>query len=108
MLLVLLLPDPCDPHCPEDFKEAARKELPPVGCGHGESDANIRRGLLKLIADFANWDNSARPAWLEAGRALVKAAHGGEPPLVADPFAGGGLHPAGAGTGERNRRRTGS
>ena len=30
---------------------------------------------------------------LNVGRALVKAAHGEEPPLVVDPFAGGGSIP---------------
>ncbi len=93
VLLALLLPDPCDPHCPEEFREAARKVLPKVGCGRCESDAAIRRGLLRFIADFANWDNSAERAWLDAGHALVKGAHGDEPPLVVDPFAGGGSIP---------------
>jgi hypothetical protein len=27
MLLALLLPDPCDKHCPEDFKDKARELL---------------------------------------------------------------------------------
>ena len=93
VLLALLLPDPCDPHCPEAFKDAARKVLPTVGGGRGESDAEIRRGLLKFIADFANWDHSAKRTWLDAGRALVRAAHGEDPPLVVDPFAGGGSIP---------------
>ncbi len=93
VLLALLLPDPCDAHCPEEFKDAARKILPTVGCGRGDGDSDIRRGLLKFIADFANWDNSKNQAWLEAGRALVKAAHDDEPPLVVDPFAGGGSIP---------------
>lgn len=93
VLLALLLPDPCDPHCPGEFKQAARKILPTVGCGRGHDDSDIRRGLLKFIADFANWDNSKNQTWLEAGRALVKAAHHEEPPLVVDPFAGGGSIP---------------
>ena len=93
ILLALLLPDPCDAHCPGEFKHSARKILPTVGCGRGESDADIRRGLLKFIADFANWDNSKNKTWLDAGRALVKAAHDEEPPLVVDPFAGGGSIP---------------
>lgn len=93
VLLALLLPDPCDRHCPEGFKKAARKLLPTVGGGKGESDHGIRRGLLKFIADFANWDNAAKSRYLETSRALVKAAHGAEPPLVVDPFAGGGSIP---------------
>ena len=93
VLLALLLPDPCDPHCPETFREKARELLPRVGCGRGKADAGLRRGLLKFIADFANWDRAAAPTYLYVSRALVKAAHGGEPPLVVDPFAGGGSIP---------------
>ena len=93
ILLALLLPDPCDPHCPEEFKEAARKVLPAVGGGRRKGNTDLRRGLLKFIADFANWDNAANSTFLEAGRSLVKAAHGEESPLVVDPFAGGGSIP---------------
>ncbi len=93
VLLALLLPDPCDPQCPDDFKEAARKLLPTVGGGKGKSDTDLRRGLLKFIADFANWDNAANSTFLDVGRSLVTAAHGEDPPLVVDPFAGGGSIP---------------
>jgi len=116
VLLALLWPDPCDPQCPEEFKEQARKLLPQIaGCHPGEGDADLRKALLRFIADFANWDNAAQRTYLEVSRALVKAAHlpappvlrsstategGGsgrqaayEPPLVVDPFAGGGSIP---------------
>jgi adenine-specific DNA methylase len=49
--------------------------------------------LLKFIADFANWDLAADPNYLEVARALVRAAYPEEPPLVVDPFAGGGSIP---------------
>jgi putative DNA methylase len=61
--------------------------------------SDLRAALLDFIADFANWDNSTVPAYLETARALTQAAHealGGEPgtrPLVVDPFAGGGSIP---------------
>ena len=92
VLLALLLPDPCDAHCPEDFKQQAREILravrqPPA------NDAELRQGLLSFIANFANWKNAADRTHLNVGRALVKAAHGEEPPLVVDPFAGGGSIP---------------
>ena len=92
VLLALLLPDPCDPHCPEDFKRKARETLravrqPPA------SDAALRKGLLSFIANFANWKSAADRTHLDVGRALVEAAHGEEPPLVVDPFAGGGSIP---------------
>jgi putative DNA methylase len=94
VLLALLWPDPCDPFCPTEFKTKARKLLPQVGgCNPGTSNEGLRKALLKFIADFANWDNAAQRTYLEVSRALVKAAHGEEPPLVVDPFAGGGSIP---------------
>lgn len=94
VLLGLLWPDPCDPLCPVEFKAEARKRLRAVGgCNPGKSDEDLRAALLRFIADFANWDNAAKPLYLEVSRALVKAAHGDEPPLVVDPFAGGGSIP---------------
>ena len=68
VLLALLLPDPCDAHCPEAFRQAVRVQLSAVGCGRGKTHEELRRGLHQ-------------------------AAHGEELPLVADPFAGGGLIP---------------
>ena len=94
VLLALLWPDPCDPLCPTGFKAQARKLLPQVGgCNPGTTDEDLRKALLKFIADFSNWDNAAQRTYLEVSRALVKAAHGEEPPLVVDPFAGGGSIP---------------
>ncbi|MHC4402655.1 MAG: DUF1156 domain-containing protein [Planctomycetota bacterium] len=65
-----------------------------------EAHQNVLRfALLDFIADFANWDNSTVPEYLETARALTQSAHkalGGEPgtrPLVVDPFAGGGSIP---------------
>ena len=93
MLLGLLLPDPCDLQCPEDFRHKARRLLPQVGCGDGETDEKLRHGLLKFIGDFANWDVAANQTYLEVARGLVSTAHDAEPPLVVDPFAGGGSIP---------------
>ena len=99
VLMALLLPDPCDAHCPAAFKEEARRILlahdgRPLGWSQAVvQDDGLRRTLLKFIADFANWDMAANPGYLKTSRALVKAAHGEEPPLVVDPFAGGGSIP---------------
>jgi adenine-specific DNA methylase len=94
MLLALLLPDPADSACPQEFKAKARAALRrPLPQPKGASDADLRQALLRFIADFANWDAAAEPVYLEAARALVRAAHGDEPPLVVDPFAGGGSIP---------------
>jgi len=99
MLLGLLLPDPCDPYCPASFKRDARRALaaftgrPQRWDSQMRSDEGLRRLFLEFIGDFANWDNAAKPAYLKLGRALVKAAHPEETPLVVDPFAGGGSIP---------------
>ena len=94
VLLALLWPDPCDPLCPTAFTTQARNRLPQVaGCHPGTTDEDLRKALLRFIADFANWDHAAHRTYLDVSRALVKAAHGEEPPLVVDPFAGGGSIP---------------
>ncbi len=94
VLLGLLWPDPCDPLCPREFKDEARKLLRQVGgCSPGTTDEDLRKALLRFIADFANWDLASNRTYLDVSRALVKAAHGEEPPLVVDPFAGGGSIP---------------
>lgn len=99
VLMALLLPDPCDPHCPQVFKEEARRILLGLsGRPQGwmtaiKSDEGLRRLCLEFIAEFANWDNAVERRYLEASHALVKAAHDDVPPLVVDPFAGGGSIP---------------
>src|SRR3989442_13418881 len=93
VLLGLLWPDPCDRLCPTEFKQKARELLPQVQGIVGPADEDLRKSLLKFIGDFANWDLAANRNYLEVSRALVKAAHGEEPPLVGDPFAGGGSVP---------------
>ena len=99
VLMALLLPDPCDPHCPEEFKVGARKQLlamreRPSGWNSlVKTDEGLREALLRFIADFANWDNAAKTEYLDTGRGLVQAAHPEQTPLVVDPFAGGGSIP---------------
>ena len=93
VLLALLLPDPCDEHCPQAFKNAIRPALRSAGCYRGATDEALRAGLLKFIGDFANWHLASETTYIEASRNLVRAAHNGTPPLVVDPFAGGGSIP---------------
>ncbi|GJQ27842.1 MAG: DNA methylase [Phycisphaerae bacterium] len=99
MLMALLLPDPCDQNCTAAFKRDAKRVLVAFPGRPGRwdeemrTDEGLRRILLEFIADFADWDNSAKPSYINTARSLVKAAHGDEPPLVVDPFAGGGSIP---------------
>jgi putative DNA methylase len=93
VLLALLLPDPCDPACPAEFKEKARAALPRTLVETEPTDAGLRASLLNFIADFADWNTSTDSTYLKAARTLVRAAHGEESPLVVDPFSGGGSIP---------------
>jgi putative DNA methylase len=93
ILLSVLLPDPCDLYCPDEFKKKARSYLKQLARGIGPEDADLRQSLIKFIGDFSSWDRSADRTYLEICRGLVLAAHGEEPPLVVDPFAGGGSIP---------------
>ncbi len=100
MLLGLLLPDPCDPHCPAEFKAKAAKTLLDVPGWNNKrrqeqvkSDAGLQQALLDFIGDVADWDVANDMQWISVARELVKAAHPEETPLVVDPFAGGGSIP---------------
>jgi putative DNA methylase len=120
VLCAALWPDPADPLCPENFRQSSRQLMGNWAKNHLKlsspesaerflalrsapdrlvDNAELRKALLDFIADFANWDNSTVPEYLDTCRALTKAAHealGGEPdtrPLVVDPFAGGGSIP---------------
>jgi adenine-specific DNA methylase len=112
VLMGLLLPDPADEKCPPDSRdeEAARilgpfsgrlqgvevHQLPREDGGVERPKAGseiLRHEILQFIADFSDWDNASPAVYQQAARELVKAAHGDEPPLVVDPFAGGGAIP---------------
>jgi putative DNA methylase len=93
ILLALLLPDPCDEHCGDEFKKRARELLDRVQGKVGVEDLDLREALLKFIGDFSNWDLAANQRYLQVGRGLVNASHSHEAPLVIDPFAGGGSIP---------------
>ncbi len=123
-----LWPDPADDHCPPTFRDAVATALSSFAekvrsdaalaelCRTSWSRWNrlsptslrpddphcwsdMRYALLDFIADFANWDASTVPAFLETSEVLTEAAHAGlggsigTRPLVVDPFAGGGAIP---------------
>lgn len=93
MLLGLLLPDPADPSCPEQFKKDARRILGSIQNASNLRDNQLREALLTFTANCAAWENGTKPVYLEVARALVKAAHPSNTPLVSDTFAGGGSIP---------------
>lgn len=152
VLCAALWPDPADEACPQSFRDAAalilasfaeqvrnNRELAELSADHWQrwnrtnltnlhpkdpaAWNDMRYALLDFIADFANWDASTLPSFLETSRLLTHAAHLSltlddfqvsfdqsikpqelierlkvqmEPlprPLVVDPFAGGGSIP---------------
>lgn len=128
VICAALWPDPEDALCPQAFRDVASKVLvdfadkvrtektlqalcQPSWRHWNRTTAStlkadnpgcwgeLRYRLLDFIAEFANWDSSTNPDFLEAARTLTQAAHealGGTPgtrPLVVDPFAGGGSIP---------------
>lgn len=93
MLLAIALPDPLDPHCPNEFKERARNILKHVVGVTGSTDKHLRTDLLSFIAVLAQWESTAKETLIQAARSLVSAAWPEEKPVVADFFAGGGSIP---------------
>lgn len=98
VVLAALLPDPADPLCPDTFRAKAAEALrafrdraggPPVD----GSPKALRKTILDFIARFSAWEASTEPVFLDCARALVAAAYPDGPPLVVDPFAGGGAIP---------------
>src|SRR5580704_14940057 len=86
ILLALLLPDPCDQNCPDDFRTKARLLLASVQGKPGDKNIDLRTAILRFIGNFSSWGLCANMRYLEVSRGLVKAAHGGEAPLVVDTF----------------------
>ena len=93
MQLALLLPDPCDAHCPETFTKKARELIGSIQAMPTDEGKDLRNRLLKFIGDFANWDLSANRRYIDVARGLVGAAWHDDPPVAVDPFAGGGSIP---------------
>lgn len=91
MLLAVLLPDPCDPLCPAEFKAAARKILTRFK-RIGSKDNDLLQVLLSFTAELSHWDLVNKGGYVAAARELIKAANGGIP-HVYDPFSGGGSIP---------------
>jgi len=66
---------------------------------NANANSALRYFLLDFIADFANWDASTNPLFLETARALTQAGHHAmnqlqmDTPIIEDPFAGGGAIP---------------
>lgn len=99
VICAALWPDPKDDSCPAEFRAIAAELMYAWGreqsargseesaptwtlirqhtsafalCNHLST---LRQALLDFIGDFANWDNSTAPEYLETARMLTAAAH---------------------------------
>src|SRR2546427_9128124 len=91
VLLGLLLPDPCDPHCPSEFKERARALLKwRWREGTASDDSDLRKALIKFVGDFSNLETTSDSQYIETAKALTHLVYPEKPPTIIDPFAGGG------------------
>ncbi len=52
-----------------------------------------RDRLFKILEDLVKWENSNNPDVLAAAKAEIERCFEGDPPVVLDPFAGGGSVP---------------
>jgi len=62
VLLALLLPDPCDPHCPEDFRRVAVRQVR----GLAKYLVETKAGAALLVADLRSDLKNAKPRTREA------------------------------------------
>jgi putative DNA methylase len=123
VICAALWPDPADDDCPQAFRDAAalalcdfaekvRTDATLAGLCHdswtrwlrmspavlrGDNLAcwpDMRYALLDFIADFANWDASTVPAFLETARLLTHVAHLSltDPEFRIPEFVGAGNH----------------
>jgi len=95
LLLTLLLPDPCDYNCPEEFKGVARQILNSFNGSSnkiGPENKDLQKALFEFIAKIAPWDSFTSAGNISTAQELIKAAYG-TTPHVLDPFSGGGSIP---------------
>ena len=57
VLLALLLPDPCDPHCPDEFRRVATRQIRKLA----EYLIETKAGSVLLTADLKSGQRSKRP-----------------------------------------------
>jgi putative DNA methylase len=99
VICAALWPDPADENCPDEFRAIAADLMfawarESAARGSAESAATwttvrqhpsafalcnhpttLRQALLDFIADFANWDNSTVPEYVEVSRVLTAASN---------------------------------
>lgn len=97
VLLATALPDPADEHCPQEFVSAAQEALALLDVDVPSDRVDLRRRLLRLVAEYASWKVARDGSHAAVVRRLVAAAqgvlYGPGQSFLADPFCGGGSIP---------------
>lgn len=121
IICATLWPDPADPLCPTEFVSGIQKPLSEfIDAVFAErrvyelsmrsisfwdrlrtdkdwKPLKLQEALIRFLADFSNWDAGEAMAFTRMARAINALAKSslddGSPPIVADPFAGGGSIP---------------
>lgn len=88
VLFTSLVDDPEQPDAPKELLEAIDRLLPDAS-----GERSRRERLFDFISELVKWENTTNEHVLDIARELIRAATGGNPPPVLDPFCGGGSIP---------------
>jgi len=100
-VFALLIPDPDDPECPEEFRTLVidvlgKRQFQPTNGDGSSIEDTPRNRCLEFIKHLVRWENTNNPDYIDPARRLIVAAHKflhpdavGDAPKVLDPFAGG-------------------
>jgi putative DNA methylase len=93
VIFASLVDDPEQEGVPQDLLDAI-DALPAPQRGAEDAGGSIRRAqLFELIERLVPWESTTNEEVLETARGIIRAATGGNPPPVLDPFCGGGSIP---------------
>ena len=94
VLFASLIDDPGQEGVPQALLEAIDALPAPPDALPGDNPASLRRKrLFAFIGELVKWENTTNEQVLGIARELIRAATGGKPPPVLDPFCGGGSIP---------------
>jgi hypothetical protein len=92
MLWALLMPDPEDPKCPDEFIALAKTAVKKLGIV-ADTREELRNALVVLTASIANPASLQKNAIAEVVDTLLAGVSRNEPPMLVDSFSGGGSIP---------------
>ena len=93
VIFASLVDDPEQEGVPQELLDAI-DALPAPLQGAADAGGSIRRAkLFYLLERLVKWENTTNETLLETARDIIRAATGGNPPPLLDPFCGGGSIP---------------